>query len=83
MADTGSVESLNRGRHFSPKIVTHPVWLHHQFIVSFQDVEDLLAEGGVAVSYEAIRLWGSQIRLHLCTNPAPPAWPAGLCLAQG
>ena len=33
------------------------MWLYHRFTLSFRDVEDLLAERGVIVSYEAIRLW--------------------------
>ena len=32
------------------------MWLHHRFTLSFRDVEDLRAERGVTVSYEAIRL---------------------------
>jgi hypothetical protein len=33
------------------------VWLYHRFSLSFRDVEDLLAERGITVSYEAIRQW--------------------------
>jgi putative transposase len=33
------------------------VWLYHRFTLSFRDVEDLLAERGITVSYEAIRNW--------------------------
>ena len=33
------------------------MWLYHRFCLSFRDVEDLLAERGIIVSYEAIRLW--------------------------
>lgn len=45
-------------RHrFPPEIISHAVWLYHRFCLSFRDVEDLLAERGVIVSYEAIRCW--------------------------
>ena len=45
-------------RHrFPPEIISHAVWLYHRFCLSFRDVEDLLAERGVIVSYEAIRHW--------------------------
>jgi putative transposase len=45
-------------RHrFPPEIISHAVWLYHRFTLSFRDVEDLLAERGVIVSYEAIRFW--------------------------
>jgi len=33
------------------------VWLYHRFGLSLRDVEDLLAERGITVSYEAIRYW--------------------------
>ena len=45
------------GYRFSPEIISHAVWLYHRFGVSFRDVEDLLAQRGITVSYEAIRLW--------------------------
>ncbi len=46
-----------RGYRFPPEIISHAVWLYHRFSLSFRDVEDLLAERGVVVSYEAIRQW--------------------------
>ena len=46
-----------RGYRFPPEIISHAVWLYHRFCVSFRDVEDLLAQRGITVSYEAIRLW--------------------------
>lgn len=45
-------------RHrFPPEVIKHAVWLYHRFSLSFRDVEDLLAERGVIVSYETIRRW--------------------------
>ena len=49
--------SLYRRHRFPPEIISHAVWLYHRFPLSFRDVEDLLAERGVTVSYEAIRSW--------------------------
>ncbi len=46
-----------RRHRFPPEIISHAVWLYHRFCLSFRDVEDLLAERGVTVSYEAIRYW--------------------------
>ena len=46
-----------RGYRFPPAIISHAVWLYHRFSLSFRDVEDLLAERGVTVTYEAIRQW--------------------------
>ena len=40
-----------------PAIISHAVWLYHRYCLSFRDVEDLLAERGIIVSYETIRPW--------------------------
>ena len=42
---------------FPPDIINHAVWLYHRFNLSHRDIEDLLAERGITVSYEWIRLW--------------------------
>ena len=45
-------------RHrFPPDIISHAVWLYYRFNLSHRDIEDLLAERGITVSREAIRLW--------------------------
>jgi putative transposase len=45
-------------RHRIPaEIISHAVWLYHVFSLSLRDVELLLAERGVVVSYETIRRW--------------------------
>ena len=46
-----------RGYRFPPEIISHAVWLYHRFSLSFRDVEDLLAERGVTVTYETTRQW--------------------------
>jgi transposase-like protein len=50
------VPSYTRHR-FPAEIIAHAVWLYYRFSLSFRDIEELLASRGVAVSYEAIRLW--------------------------
>jgi len=40
---------------FSPVIIQHAVWLYFRFPLSFRNVEDLLAERGIDVSYETVR----------------------------
>ena len=42
---------------FPAEIIQYAVWLYHRFNLSHRDIEDLLAERGICVSYEAIRLW--------------------------
>jgi putative transposase len=46
-----------RGYRFPPEIIARAVWLYHRFTLIFRDVEDLLAERNVTVSYETIRQW--------------------------
>jgi len=52
-----SQSRLYRRHRFPPQIIGHAVWLYHRFSLSFRDVEDLLAQRGVEVSYETIRRW--------------------------
>ena len=42
---------------FPPAIIQHAVWLYYRFPLSYRDVEDLLAERGIDVSYETVRRW--------------------------
>jgi len=45
-------------RHrFPAEIISYAVWLYFRFNLSHRDIEDLLAERGITVSYESIRLW--------------------------
>src|ERR1700704_443342 len=52
-----SARSRYHGHRFPPEIISYAVWAYHRFCVSFRDVEDLLAERDISVSYEAIRRW--------------------------
>ena len=46
-----------RGPRIPSEIISHAVWPYHRFRLSLRDVENLLADRGVAVSYEAFRYW--------------------------
>jgi hypothetical protein len=46
-----------RRHRFPGLVIQHAVWLYLRFSLSYRDVEELLAERGVDVSYEAIRQW--------------------------
>lgn len=63
-----------RGYRFPSEIISHVVWLYHRFCVSFRDVEDLLAQRSITVSYEAIRL---------CCLKFGPEYARGLKRRQG
>ena len=45
-------------RHrFPSEIMSYAVWLYHRFCLSFREVEELLAEQGITVTYETVRQW--------------------------
>jgi putative transposase len=45
-------------RHrFPAEIIGHGVWLYFRFCLSHRDVEALMAERGVILTYEAVRDW--------------------------
>jgi putative transposase len=46
-----------RGYRFPPEIISHAVWLYFRFSLSFRDVEELLAQRGIVVTYETVRQW--------------------------
>jgi putative transposase len=53
--------TISFARHqFPPAIIRHAVWLYLRFTLSYRDVEDLLAERGLDVSYETVRRWVSK-----------------------
>src|SRR3954449_1108724 len=52
------MQPISYARHqFPPAVIQHAVWLYLRFTLSYRDVEDLLAERGLDVSYETIRRW--------------------------
>jgi len=55
--------TLYKRHRFPPEIIQYAVWLYHRFNLSHRDIEDLLAERGINVSYEAIRLWCNKFGL--------------------
>src|ERR1700732_2811858 len=52
------MDQLSYRRHrFPPPIIQHAIWLYLRFTLSYRDVEELLAERSLEVSYEAVRRW--------------------------
>ena len=60
-----------RRHRFLAETIQHAIWLYLRFTLSYRDVEELLAERGLDISYETVRCWvlkfGPVIarRLHL------------------
>ena len=46
-----------RRHRFPPVVIQHAVWLYFRFTLSYRDVEELLAERGLDLSYESVRSW--------------------------
>jgi putative transposase len=73
------------GYRFPPEIIQQAIWLYVRFTLSFRDVEDLLAERGIVVSYETVRRWvnhfGPNIAADLRKRRPKPhtTWHLGKC----
>src|ERR1700722_18355517 len=65
------------GYRFAPEVIDQAIWLYLRFTMSFRNVEDLLAERGIAVPYETVRPWvnhfGPTIATHLRKMPPEAA----------
>ncbi len=58
------MKQISYSRHrFPGSIIQHAVWLYFRFPLSFRDVEDMLAERGIDVSYETVRRWSLKFGL--------------------
>ncbi|MBA4157753.1 MAG: IS6 family transposase [Gemmatimonadetes bacterium] len=64
------------GCHFPGAVISHAVWLYLRFPLRFRNVEELLAERGIHVSYETVRRWvarfGPYYTLELRKREARP-----------
>jgi len=63
------MQPISFKRHrFPPDIICHAVWLYFRFTLSLRDVEDLLAERGIDVTYETIRCWADKFGPAIAAN---------------
>jgi putative transposase len=53
---------------FPPDVIRHAVWLSPRFTLSYRDVEELIAEHGLGVSYETVRRWVLKFGLQFARN---------------
>jgi transposase-like protein len=51
------MELSYRRHRFPPVVIQHAVWLYLRLTLSYRDVEELLAERGLDISYETVRSW--------------------------
>ena len=59
---------LYRGFHFPAEVISHAVWLYMRFALSYRDVEELLAERGIQLSYESVRRWVNRFGEHFAAE---------------
>jgi len=58
-------------RHrFPPDVIRHAVWLYFRFTLSLRDVEEMLAERGIELSYETVRCWTRKFGQSAKPTPA-------------
>ena len=60
MAMTEAQPAHFRRHRFPAEIIAHAVWLYYRFPLSFRDVEDLLAERGIDVSFQTVSEWAGK-----------------------
>ena len=51
------MELSYRRHRFPPAVIQYAVWVYLRFTLGYRDVEDLLAERGLDISYETVRSW--------------------------
>jgi hypothetical protein len=60
---------------FPVEIIQHAIWLYLRFTLSYRDVEELLAERGLDVSYETVRRWVLKFGPLIAQAAARPPTP--------
>jgi hypothetical protein len=75
--------TISFARHqFPPAIIRHAVWLYVRFTLSYRDVEDLLAERDLDVSYETSATMGLEIRAGVRSRASPSTPAADVAMAS-
>jgi transposase-like protein len=67
---SGMAPLCYRRHRFPPEIIQHAIWLCLRFTLSYRDVEELLAERGLDISYETVRRWDAEVRSRDCATTA-------------
>jgi hypothetical protein len=77
---------LYKGHRFPAEIISHCVWLYFRFCLSYRDVEEMMVERGIAVSYESVREWclkfGGAYAKRIRSRGARPGDRCGACGAS-
>jgi putative transposase len=49
--------NLYRRHRFPGEVISHCVWLYYRFCLSYRDIELIMAERGIVLTYETVRDW--------------------------
>ena len=64
------------GYRFPPDVIKQADWLYFRFTLSLRDVEEMLAQRGIEVSYETVHCWVNHFRpliaANICRQRGPP-----------
>jgi len=75
--------TISFARHqFPPAVIRHAVWLYLRFTLSYRDVEDLLADRGLNVSYETAPAMGFKVRAPVRPRTSASTPAANLSVAS-
>jgi len=69
--------NIYKCHRFPPDIIQYAVWVYYRFSLSFREVDDLLADRGITVSYETIRSWCTKFGRIYCKRLKSNARPFG------
>ena len=75
--------SIYARHRFHPDIIRRAIWMYFRFNLSFRDIEELMVERGVDVSYETIRRWDWKIWITICETDKVSIRTVLACLAFG
>ncbi|WP_327749653.1 IS6 family transposase [Streptomyces europaeiscabiei] len=53
----GAVAPSYKGHRYPVEVISHCVWLYHRFPLSLREIEELMLERGIVLSYETVRRW--------------------------
>jgi putative transposase len=70
------VSPSHKGHRYPVEVISHCVWLYFRFPLSFREVEELMLERGIVVSYETVTPLVRQVRAAVRRRAAPPTAPA-------
>jgi putative transposase len=78
------IHAITYKRHRFPReVIAHAVWLYVRFNLNLREVEEMLLERGIDVSYETIRRWTAKFGPLIARHLRRPGRSARRYLASG